>query len=292
MATESFSFLLFIFSQLYLRSSEAKLVFFFFCSQTITRCWRWSWKTEISIVGVVRFPWRALEQRRMLAAHFCLGVSRCQAALWSAPPSHCPAACALLSSVFTVHGLQQTRKGPWLAWTKGACVGQLWFPPPPFLILTTASSSAQRSPALAAGDQRPSNQSVGTNYAGTDGWTASEATGRWKANVGKCKTSKCCVFRLFGLFFHRNVYPNLAGTTTRVPHWQTLKLDRDLAMRQYDLYQWCHWDIYMINVHIKSHYKMQVLLPVLKPHFTSPTNLFSATTHHIITSGREPLHRL
>lgn len=61
-----------------------------------------------------------------LTARFCLGVSRCQAALWlgNPPPS------LLLSSVFTVRGLQRARKGPWLARSEGAYVGQLWFLPP------------------------------------------------------------------------------------------------------------------------------------------------------------------
>lgn len=36
----------------------------------------------------------------------------------------------LLSSVFTVRGLQRARKGPRLARTEGAYVGQSWFPPP------------------------------------------------------------------------------------------------------------------------------------------------------------------
>lgn len=117
-----------------------------------------------------------------LTARFCLDVSRCQAVLWSAPVS----LSLLLSSVFTVRGLQRARKGPRLARTEGAYVGQSWFPPP----LHHLDHSFRPCPDQPAAVTRPARRKPGKKTplvtASTESWWDNSQQDRtvWEVSWG------------------------------------------------------------------------------------------------------------
>lgn len=130
------------------------------------------------------------------------------------PPLSC--SLSVLSSVFTIRGLQWARKGPRLARTEGAYVGQLWFLHPPssswpqpqalprIVWASTCRTQWPEPVRLKPGNKIPlvtaQTELMEQHPAGQDGVRGVESSRvrqtnqRWgQRNVGhRSKNSKCC----------------------------------------------------------------------------------------------------